>query len=275
VLNILAHLIVIILYESKGMLVRNIFITIIIILSCFGMYKICNQPKGGDTITLGTMSGWPPYVSINDKGDYEGLDIDVAMEIARRLNKQLLIKDMDTAALITALNQGKVDFIMTGLCITHDRLQKIAMIPYQGEEITQLPLVFWNTIPKGVSSLADLKNIPGAVICVEAGSAQESFLNQFSGFEIKQIDPLTSILEIKYGKALATLLEPALFKELKAKYPELQALTIELGQKDKIMGNGIGIAKTNTQLINAIGSIIDQLRSSGFIAASQKRWLKE
>ena len=51
------------------------------------------------TLIMGTMSGWPPYVTINEKGEYEGFDIDVAREIARRLNKKLSIKDMDLASI--------------------------------------------------------------------------------------------------------------------------------------------------------------------------------
>lgn len=237
------------------------------------IYKnlLTKQSATSDSIVLGTMSGWPPFVSINNEGSYEGFDIDIAQEIARRLDKQLVIKDMDTAALITALDQGLVDFIMTGLDITTERLQKIAMIPYQGEPIEELPLVFWEKIPAGIRSLNDLKNIPNGVICVESGSSQEAILRQYSGFETRYSDPLMSILELKYKRALAVLLERKLLHNLKKKYPELVNISIPLDEKNRMMGCGIGIKKSNNELQKQIAKIIDELKKNGFLEEKEKQ----
>lgn len=229
--------------------------------------------KQQDTLVLGTMSGWPPYVTINDKGQYEGLDIDLAQALAQKLNKKLEIQDMDTASLILALEQSKVDFIMTGLSITQERLQKIAMIPYQGEAITQLPLVFWKEIPTQVQTLSDLEKIQGAVVCVEPGSPQEKVLEKYPNITTKQLDPLASVLEVKYGKALAVLLEPAFYNDLKSKYPELVALQVPLAPEDQILGNGIGVKKTNTELVNKLTALVEQFKQDGFITDLEKKWL--
>lgn len=234
--------------------------------------KAAYSNSSDNSIVLGTMNGWPPFVLINNEGNYEGFDIDIAQEIARRLQKKLIIKDMDTAALITALNQGSVNFIMTGLDITTERLQKIALIPYQGEPIEELPLVFWRTIPRGIQTLNDLKNIPNAIICVEPGSSQEGILRQYSGFEVKYCDPLIAIMEIKYGKALAVLLERKLLSNLKKKYSELVDVSIPLDEKNKMMGCGIGIKKSNKELQKQIFQIIADLKKSGFLKKKENRW---
>lgn len=238
---------------------------------------VSQNANAEDTLTLGTMSGWPPFVSINKKGAYEGLDIVIANEIARRLGKKLVIKDMDTAALITALDQGTVDFIMTGLDITVERLKKISMIPYQGEPMMEFPLIFWKTIPQGIRTLDDLKNYKdsagnNAVICIEAGSSQEEILRQYSGFEMKYTDPLASVLEIKFGRALAMLSEKKLFLNLQKKYPELVALMVPLSEKNIILGCGIGVKKDNSALTQQIRSVIEDLKKSGFLAETEKRW---
>ena len=224
-----------------------------------------------DVLILGTMSGWPPFVSLRPDGNYEGFDITIAHQIAQRLTKNLIIQDMDTAALIAALEQGKVDFIMTGLDITTERLSKIAMVPYQGEPIVELPLVFWKKIPDSIRSLSDLKN-RGLIVCVEAGSSQEGILRQYSGFETRYCEPLSSVLELKYGKAQAVLLERKLFINLKKKFPELVALSIPLDEKNQMKGCGIGIKKTNTKLAQQISTIIDELTKSGFLEKEEKRW---
>lgn len=256
---------------------KNIFIAGALALTFGSILFLWKAPsrKKEDTIILGTMSGWPPYVSLTDAGEYQGFDIDIAKEIAKKLDKKLIIKDMDTAMLMAALTQGKVDFAMTGLCITHDRLQKIAMIPYQGETIADLPLVFWDKVPEGVTSLEDIKKIPNAILCVEPGSAQENILKNYGNFTIKECNPIESLLHLKYGKALACLLEPSIFADYKAKYPQLKAITIPLDEKNKIFGNGIGIKKDNVQLIATIENIIKELKENGFIAKCELTWINE
>lgn len=250
-------------------------LAVLIAFSLVGYYLFRSQSTpSADILILGTMSGWPPYVTMDTNGAYVGFDIAIAQQIANRLGKKLIIKDMDTASLLTALKQNKVDFIMTGLSITQERLKQIDLIPYQGEPVTFLKLAFWQTIPKEIKTLEDLKTIDNATICVEAGSSTESFLLSLSGFNIKQVDPVPSILELKYKKALALLIEPTAYQELKARYPELVALTVPLNKDQAFLGCGIGINKANTKLKKEIESIINTLKAQGILRALEKQWFK-
>jgi polar amino acid transport system substrate-binding protein len=182
---------------------------------------------------------------------------------------------MDTAALITALDQGKVDFIMTGLSITAERQQKIAMIPYQGKPITSYPLVFWKQIPSCVQTIEDLARAGKATVCVEAGSSQDAFLKQYEDrIIIKRIAPSLAILDLMYDKSTAVLLEEGLLGEFKKKYPDLVALEIPLDEQNVVLGNGIGVNKTNTALIQNIERIIQELKTEGFLAVAEQRWFE-
>ncbi len=236
-----------------------------------GIYQMI--PSAGDTLVLGTMSGWPPFVSIAPDGSYEGLDIDIARIIAKRLDKKLVIKDMDTAMLICALDQGQVDFIMTGLDITPERVKRMTMIPYQGDPITEYPLIFWKNVPEGISTLADLKKIPGAVICAESGSSQEEVLKNYTGFEIKNVDPLVSLLELKNGRATASLLDNKMFKTLKEKEPNFVAKMMPLTNQEAILGCGIGVKKSTSALAKEIQTTIDNLKQTGELQALEERWI--
>ena len=241
---------------------------------------LTQNAKAEDTITLGTMSGWPPFVSINGSGDYEGFDIDIANEIAKRLGKKLVIKDMDTAALITALNQGTVDFIMTGLDITPERIKKISMIPYQGEPMTEMPLIFWKKAPQGIRSFDDLKKLKDArggtaIICVEAGSSQEEIISKYDSYEKKSIDPLAAVLELKFGRATAMISEKKLYFKLKQKFPELVAIMLPIPKEDQILGCGIGIQTSNTTLAKNVTEIIEDLKKSGFLQDRENYWFSK
>ncbi len=235
------------------------------------LYYFTGTPRNTNTLVLGTMSGWPPFVSIGPSGSYEGFDIEIANIIAQKLGKDLVIKDMDTVMLISSLEQGSVDFIMTGLDITPERSMRMTMIPYQGEPITQYPLIFWKEIPEGLQTLDDLKKLPNAIICVESGSSQEEVLKNYSGFTIKNVDPLIALLELKNNRATATLLDMKMFNTIKQKEPNLKARMMPLAQNEIMLGCGIGLKK-GSALTKEIETIIDDLKRSGELQALETRW---
>jgi ABC-type amino acid transport substrate-binding protein len=67
------------------------------IIACFSLLfgtLFAEEPKPTETLTVGTTSGYAPYVSLDSQGQYEGFDIDFAKLVAERLNKKLVIKDL-------------------------------------------------------------------------------------------------------------------------------------------------------------------------------------
>ncbi len=116
---------------------------------------------GEETFTVGTTSGYAPYVSLDSKGQYEGFDIDLAKLVAEKLNKKLVIKDLGSMpSLIIGLKQKKIDAIIWAVSITEERQRQMEMIYYQGEKITTMPLLFWSKIPEDIKGPEDLKNDP-------------------------------------------------------------------------------------------------------------------
>lgn len=195
-----------------------------------------------DTFIVGTVSGYAPFVSINQDGVYEGFDIDFANELAKRLNKKLILKDLGCMpSLFIALEQGSINAIIWALSITPERLKKVAMIKYRGQNTTAYPLVFWNKIPPKVSSLHDLS---GKTICVEFGSSQETALDRYPNVIKKPIATVTdALLEIQYAKADAAFVEPAIAKKMREKFSEIKLLNVPLQPEDQVFGMGIAMKK--------------------------------
>lgn len=65
------------------------------------------KTKTCEELVVGLNSGFPPYEVLNAQGQFEGFDIDVANQLATKMGKKLVIKDMAFDALVMALNQGK------------------------------------------------------------------------------------------------------------------------------------------------------------------------
>lgn len=74
-------------------------------------------------LTMSTNAAFPPYEMTTDTGDFEGIDIEVAGAIAEKLGLELQVDDMDFDAALTAVQQGKCDFVLAGLTYNEERAQ--------------------------------------------------------------------------------------------------------------------------------------------------------
>ena len=80
------------------------------------IFMLCGCGKESNKIVMVTESGFAPY-EYRSGDEVVGVDIDIAREIAKELNKELVIKDVDFGSIINELNSGKADFAAAGMSI--------------------------------------------------------------------------------------------------------------------------------------------------------------
>lgn len=223
-------------------------------------------------LVIGTSSAYAPFVSLDERGEYVGFDIDFARALAKKLDRKLVLKDLGSMpSLFLGLKKGKVDALLWAISITEERQKQVEMLYYQGQKVSSLPLLFWKQIPEGISSIEQMANSK-MVISVEAGSFQENFLKTIPGINLKQVDKIQdALLEIKYGKSVATLIDPFLLKTIAPQFPELKILDVPLPISEQSFGNGICLRKDD-KLITEVRRAIDELRSEGTIAELEQKW---
>ena len=231
----------------------------------------------GSVLVVAMMSGWAPFMTINGAGQFEGFDVDVAQEIAQRMNRQLVIEDLGSLpACFIALDQQRVAMVLSDLDITQKRLERVAMIRYTGQEEKQYGLMFWNEIPAGMRSLDDIKNFSDAVICVESGSSQEKFLDYYGFVTKKRMNSMMDmVLDIRFGKSFAAVAELRIAARLARQNPEIKILPIDLPQDFQVLGCGIALKKENVQLIDDVSRVITQMYNDGTLARLEKKWQLE
>lgn len=222
---------------------------------------------------VGTAGGYAPFVSIAPDGKYEGFDIDLANMLAKKLNKKLVLKDLGSMpSLLLALQQKKVDAVIWAVSITQERQQHIEMVHYQGADTLALPLLFWGKIPETIHSMEDMVK-EKKVVSVEAGSSQDDFLRTIPNLQIKYVDKVTdAIMELKYGKISATLIDPSLVHGFLEKHKELKVLRIPLPPESQVHGIGICLNKSEEDLIMKVRQAVNELKSNQEIAQLEKKW---
>lgn len=234
-----------------------------------------HESSSKNTLIIGLQSGYPPFEFMNSKGEIVGFDVDLAKRIAEKLGKNLVIKDMEFEGEILSLKQGKIDLILSGMNITPSRLKEISMVPYHGESADSLSLIFWNSIPAEIHTLEDLVKLDNPMISVESGTIPEGFIERFKDIQSKSFQgALAPLMDVKYGKSAANLVEPDVAKYLQKQHPEIKILDVPLPKDEAILGFGIGIKKENQELYRQIQLIIQELKDSGEIKELEQQWFK-
>ncbi len=87
-----------------------------------------NAPASFTTVEEGklhmsTNAAFPPYEMKKDDGGYEGIDVEVAEAIAKKLGLELVVDDMAFNNALLAVQNGESDIAMAAITIKPDRLE--------------------------------------------------------------------------------------------------------------------------------------------------------
>ncbi len=104
--------------------------TALILISIISAGCITLKPKNENTLRVGIDPYRNPVV-YNLNGKYNGFEAEFARLLAEQVDKKLVFVPMQRAKLITALEQGDIDIIMSGLSVTEMREQRVDFVqPY-------------------------------------------------------------------------------------------------------------------------------------------------
>jgi polar amino acid transport system substrate-binding protein len=116
-----------------------------------------------------------PHAFPNLSGGYQGFNVDLANEIARRLNRKIIIDAAQYSGLIPAMQAGTYDFLAAPTTVTKERTEN--MLFTEGYLNTDFQFLIKKGSPK-VNKLEDLK---GKTISVNKGSAYDSWARELEG----------------------------------------------------------------------------------------------
>ncbi len=112
----------------------------------------------------------PPQQFVDEKGELQGLNVELMREIAKRLCIPLELIRMDFPPMVPALTAGRFDGINTGMFWTEERSKIAYTVPYAQQTISL-------TVSKGApAKVADIASLAGKKAGVEVNSYQERWL---------------------------------------------------------------------------------------------------
>ena len=205
-------------------------------------------------LIMSTNAAFPPYEMTNDAGEFEGIDVEMAGEIAKRLDLELQIDDMDFDAALLAVQQGKSDIAMAGITITEDRLVNMDFSDTYANGVQSV------IVPEG-SDITSPDDLAGKLVGVQRGTTGYTFcIDEFGEDAVAPFDNgNTAVQNLVSGKVDAVVIDNAPAQEYVAANPGLTILDTAFADEDY----AIGVAKGNTQLLDAINSILAEMEADG------------
>ena len=210
--------------------------------------QILNQILERGEIRIGMSGDQPPFSMTATNGSMFGLDVDMATGLANQIGVKAKLVKMDFKNLISALERGDIDLIVSGLTMTIDRNKKVAFIgPY---------LISGNTIATKNKEYIDAEDIndidmAGVKIAVMQGTTSEEFLNA-------NISKAT-VFKSATNKLAMKLLMDGKVDIMVAGYPTI----------------GIGVAPSDPLLINLVQNYLHALERTGILEQLKIKWFEE
>lgn len=96
-----------------------------------GMLAGCGaKGKGGKTFTVGFDAEFPPYGYMDENGEYTGFDLELAQEVCKRQNWELVKQPIDWDSKDMELSSGSIDCIWNGFTMNGREDAYTWTVPY-------------------------------------------------------------------------------------------------------------------------------------------------
>lgn len=243
---------------------KKIAVMILVLALAVGVFAGCGAQ---DSMTLeegklimSTNAEFPPYESTDDAGNYIGIDIEIAQQIAKKLGLELVIDNMEFTAALEAVQQGKSDMVMAGVTVDEDRLM---VMDFSDSYATGVQVVI---VKEGSDVTMD--NLGEMMIGTQLGTTGYIYASDTpdnGGYGEDHVigydNGITAVQALMNGQIDAVIIDNAPAQAFVDANPGLTILEGEWAVEDY----AIGFAKGNTELQEAVNQALAELIADGTV----------
>lgn len=219
-----------------------------------------DSAKNSDTITFGTNAEFPPFEFVASNGvigQYDGIDMAIAKQIAEKNDMTAEIENMEFDSLLIALENGQIDAVIAGMTVTDERKEEADFsTPYY--EATQVMIV------KEDSDIKKASDMEGKRICVIQGYTGETCVNDM-GYAYEAFKKGTeAVMELVNGKCDVVVIDSATARKYVNDNEGLKI--VEDPEAFEGEQYAIAVKKGNTELLDKINKVIEEMLADGTIS---------
>lgn len=211
-------------------------------------------------LVLGTSAEFAPYEfhkTIDGQDQIVGFDIAIAKRIAEDMGAELVIEDMAFDSLLSALQSGRVDFVISGMTPTDERRMSIDFSDnyYKARQVMIVRAEDKDKYPT-------MKDFENEKISVQKGSIQEEIGQSIPGAQLTSLDKIPDIiLQLQTKRVNAIIVEDTVAQG----YLDSETVLSEAVPENSESQAAIGIRKGNVELLHAVNDSLARMKSEGAI----------
>jgi ABC-type amino acid transport substrate-binding protein len=222
-------------------------------------------------LKVGMSGSQPPMNTVNRDGALMGLDVDLARALASAMRVQLEIKRMPFGELMTALEEDKVDMVISGLAITPERTEMASFVgPYM---VSGKSILTKDSVLSKISALEEA-NRDNLKLAALENSTSASFVStvapEASLVEIKEYSE--GIAMLREGKVDAMVADMPICQLSVMRYPDAGFITLE--RPLTVEPIGIAVSKDDPQFLNLVQNYLDGYTKLGVMRKLHEKWFE-
>ncbi|MEG0014518.1 MAG: transporter substrate-binding domain-containing protein [Cellulosilyticaceae bacterium] len=249
-------------------------VAVAIFLVCINTYVLTRTQEIASALDKGTLVvgmelKFPPFETMDEKGNPMGVSVDLAQAIGEVLGVDVVIKSVDYQGLIPALQSHNIDLILSSMTVTDERLKSINF----SEEYARSDLGLALHKSVDINGYEEL-NSANYTIAVKQGNLAESWAEaNLPNATIKQFSEVSAaMLDVNNGASHAFIYDPLSLIEASSNLTQTKLLLTPL---PGVKGWGIGMRKNDEKLLEEVNSALAQIKASGFFDEMRQKYLKE
>jgi polar amino acid transport system substrate-binding protein len=222
-------------------------------------------------LVVGTAASMPPFNMTTKDGQIIGMEIDLAHFIAKAMNVKLTLKTVPFNGLLSALEGGQIDMILSSMTITASRNLKVAFVgPYfvSGKSIlTKLANI------ESMDEISKINN-PDHVLTALKGSTSQSFAEEVfpKAKLVLTANYDEAVAMVREDKAQAMVADMPICQVTAYRYPEADLTTLKKPLSYEPIG--IAIPPNDLLLLNWLQNFLATIEKDGTLEMTVRKWFK-
>ena len=228
------------------------------------------EKQEGDTFTVGFDQNFPPMGFVGDDGEYTGFDLDLAKEVCERQGWEFVPQPIAWETKDATLNSGEIDCIWNGFTMNGREDEYTWSDPYLDNQ-----QVFVVRSDSGIESEEDLA---GKIVDVQTESSAQAALDDnpelADTFGTLQVIPDydTGFMELESGAVDAVAMDIVVASyQIESRGADFTILDESIATEEY----GIGFAKGNEALRDAVQATLEEMAADGTMAEISEKWFGE
>jgi len=235
------------------------------IMAAVGLMTATAHTAAADALVIGSYPSNPPFEYKTESGTFEGFEVDIATEVAKRLGMTTEISDLGFQALFAATSSKRIDVAISSITITKERLGSQSFTqPYYDADM--------GIASKKDASFAAEADLKGKIVGVLSGSTGDKWskdnqeklgITEIKGYNAQQ----DLLMDLTAGRVDAAVSD---IPGMEYAFLKMQDLTVKVRIKT---GEQYGLMMTKDHpLLEKANAAITEMKKDGTLAAIHKKW---